>query len=328
MAGIDVKAIRSLALAVALVVSSGAAAQHADSFCPEQVIRIVAPFQAGGPTDLISRVLGERLREKFGHQVVVEARPGASGATGTGYLAQQPGNGCNMLVSWDTHGVNPSLLSLSFDTATAFKAVILVGTLPNVIAVHSSQPWKTLDELMKAAAKEKGSVAYATGGAGTVAHLTMKMIEQVYGVELRHVPYKGGAPAAQDVIGGHVPSGFGSVMSLGPSISGGKIRGLVQTGATRHPMIPDVPTMAELGHANFTITAWSGVFVPASTPDAAVARLNVALSEALKEPVVRERMATFGVQIAGSTPQEADAFVKAEIARWGDVIRRYKIKPE
>ena len=249
--------------------------------------------------------------------MVVEARPGASGATGTGYLAQQPGNGCHMLVSWDTHAVNPALLSLSFDTATAFKAVILVGTLPNMIAVHPSQPWKTLDEMMKDA-KEKGSIAYATGGSGTVAHLTMKILEQLYGVEMRHVPYKGGLPAAQDLIGGHVPSMIGSVMSLGPSVRGDKARGIVQTGATRHPMIPDVPTMAELGHANFNITAWSGVFVPASTPDAVVARLNAELVAALQEPVVRERMASFGIQIAGSTPQEADAFVKGEMARWSE----------
>ena len=320
--------IRPLALGIALVVSCGAAAQQADPLCPENVIRIVAPFQAGGPTDLIGRVLGERLRERFGQQVIVEARPGASGATGTGYLAQQPGNGCHMLVSWDTHGVNPALLSLPFDTATAFKAVILVGTLPNMIAVHPSQPWKTLDEMMKAAAREKDSLAYATGGAGTVAHLSMKIIEQLYGAQLRHVPYKGGLPAAQDLIGGHVPSMIGSVMSLGPSVRGDKARALVQTGSEAPSDDPRRPDMAELGHANFNATAWSGVFVPASTPDAIVARLNSELATALKEPVVRERMATFGVQIAGSTPQEADAFVKGEMARWSEVVRRYKIKPE
>jgi len=318
---------RASALAGALVLTlllAGSSSARAEPFCPEANIKIVAPFPPGGPTDITARLLGEKLRVQFGQNVIVEPRPGASGAIGTAYVAQQPGNGCTMLLSYDTHAVNPALYPLPFDTVAAFRPVTLIGTIPNAIAVHPSQPWKTFDELMAAA--KKGHLVYATGATAGVAHFSMKLIEQMYGVEMQNVPYKGGAPAAQDLFGGHVPIMIGSVFVLSPGVRDGRARALVQTGAKRHPLMPDVPTVAELGHPGFSATSWMGIFLPAGASDALVTRLHDALAVAIQDQVVRERLTALGVDLAGSSPAELGAFVKAEIARWTEVVKRYDIK--
>ena len=302
------------------------AAQATESFCPENAIKIVAPFPPGGPTDITARLLGDRLREQFGQTVIVESRPGASGSIGTGYVAQQPGNGCTILLSYDTHGVNPALYPLPFDTVKAFKPVMLIGKFPNTIAVHPSQPWKTLDELMAAA--KTSQLVYGSGASAGVAHFSMILLEQIYGVEMQHVPYRGATPAVQDLIGGHIPIMAGSVFALAPAAHDGRVRPLVQTGAVRHPLMADVPTVAELGHPGFDTASWIGIFLPASASDALVTRLHDALAIALQDQVVRERLTALGVILVGSTPQELGHFVKSEIARWTEVVKRYDIKAD
>src|SRR5215470_16056541 len=299
-------------LLVPLMLAGGARA--AEPFCPESAIKIVAPFPPGGPTDITARLLGERLREQFGQNVIVESRAGASGAIGTAYVAQQPGNGCTILLSYDTHAVNPAVYPLTFDTVAAFKPVMLIGTIPNAVAVHASQPWQTFDQLMAAA--RSGRLVYASGASAGVAHFSMKLIEQLYGVEMQHVPYKGGAPAVQDLFGGHVPIMIGSVFALAPGVQDGRARALVQTGARRHPLMPDVPTVAELGHPGFNTASWMGIFLPAAASDALVVRLHDALVVALQDQIVRDRLTALGVQLVGSSPDELGAFVKSEIARW------------
>src|SRR5215472_13344715 len=295
-------------LLVPLMLAGGARA--AEPFCPESAIKIVAPFPPGGPTDISARLLGDSLREQFGQTVIVESRAGASGAIGTAYVAQQPGNGCTIL--------------LSYDTEKAFRPVMLIGTIPNAVAVHPSQPWKTFDELMAAA--KSGQIVYASGASAGVAHFSMKLIEQLYGVQMQHVPYKGAAPAVQDLLGGHVPIMIGSVFALAPGANDGRARALVQTGARRHPLMPDVPTVAEFGHPGFNTASWMGIFLPAGASDALVTRLHDALALALKNQTVRDRLTTLGVELAGSSPEELGAFVKAEIARWTEVVKRYDIK--
>src|SRR5262249_48991449 len=245
-------------LLVPLMLAGGARA--AEPFCPESAIKILAPFPPGGQTDITARLLGERLREQFGQNVIVESRAGASGAIGTAYVAQQPGNGCTILLSYDTHAVNPAVYPLTFDTVAAFKPVMLIGTIPNAVAVHASQPWHTFDQLMTAAKSDR--LVYASGASAGVAHFSMKLIEQLYGVEMQHGPYKGGAPAVQDLFGGHVPIMIGSVFALAPGVHDGWARALVQTGARRHRLMPDVPTVAELGHPGFNTASWMGIFLP------------------------------------------------------------------
>ena len=320
------RVVRAAALGlVAAMVCDKAEAQN---ICPDNVIRIVVPFPPGGPTDIAARVLAEKLRERLGQNVIVESRAGAAGATGTGYVAGLPGNGCTMLLAYDTHAVNPYLLNLPFDTATAFKPVILIGTIPNMVAAHPSQPWKSFAEMVADAKKEPERLAYATGGTGTVAHMTMKLVEQHYGFQLRQVPYRGGAPAAQDLLAGHVPMMVGSVTALGAFVRDGKARALVQTGAARHPLLPETPTLAELGQTGFAAAAWIGILVPAGSSDAIVTRFNTELKAVLQEPWVRERMAAVGVQHHGSSPAELGDHIKAEMARWSEVVRRHNIKAE
>ncbi len=311
--------------ALALALPEGALAQ---AVCPESVIRIVVPFPPGGPTDVAARVLADKLKDRVGQNVIVESKAGAGGATGTGYVAQQPGNGCTLLLAFDTHAVNPVLLQLPFDTLTAFKPVVMIGTIPNIIAAHPTQPYKTFAEMVTEAKKEPDHLAYATGGIGTVAHLSMKQIEQQYGMQLRNVPYRGGAPAAADVVAGHVPLMVGSVQALGKFVQDGKVRALVQLGSKRHPMLPDTPTMDEFGMKGFSSASWMGIFVPSSTPDAIATRLHDDLANVLGDPWIRERMASMGVELTVGSSADLQAFVKSELTRWGDVVKRYNIKAE
>jgi len=322
--GLERRSVLAGALVLTLLLAGSASVRAAEPFCPEANIKIVPPFPPGGPTDITARLLGDKLRVQFGQNVIVEPRPGASGAIGTGYVAQQPGNGCTILLSYDTHAVNPALYPLPFDTLTAFRPVTLIGTMPNAIAVHPSRPWTTFDQLMAAAKKEH--LVYASGATAGVANFSMKLIEQMYGVEMQNVPYKGGAPAAQDLFGGHVPMMIGSVFVLAPGVHDGRARALVQTGAKRHPLMPDVPTVAELGHPGFNAASWMGIFLPAGASDALVTRLHDALVVALQDAVVRERLTALGVEVTGSSPDELGTFVKSEIARWTDVVKRYDIK--
>jgi tripartite-type tricarboxylate transporter receptor subunit TctC len=317
-------ALRAAILA-ALALPGGALAQVV---CAENVIRVIVPFPPGGPTDVAARLLAEKLKDRVGQNVIVESRAGAGGATGTGYVAQQPGNGCTLLLAYDTHAVNPVLLQLPFDTLTAFKPVVMIGTIPNIIGAHPAQPYKTFAEMVAEAKKEPDRLTYATGGTGTVAHLSMKQIEQQYGMQLRNVPYRGGAPAAADVVAGHVPMMVGSVQALGKFVQDGKVRALVQLGSKRHPMLPDTPTMDELGMKGFSSASWMGIFVPSSTPDAVVTRFHDDLANVLGDSWVRERMASMGVELTVGSSAELGQFVKAELARWGDVVKRYNIKAE
>jgi tripartite-type tricarboxylate transporter receptor subunit TctC len=313
--------------ALALALPSAALSQP---LCPENVIRIVSPFPAGGPTDVAARVIAEKLKDRVGQNVIVENRAGAGGATGTGYVAQQPGNGCTILLSYDSHAVNPVLLNLPFDTATAFKPVVMIGSFPNIIAAHPSQPFKTFAEMVTEAKKEKDRLAYATGGTGTVGHLSMKLIEQHYGMQLRNVPYRGGAPAAADLVAGHVPLMMGSVQALAKFVQDGKARALVQLGPKRHPMLPETPTLDEIdnGMKGFSSVSWMGIFVPSATPDATVGRLHDEIAALLNDSWAKERMESMGLQLSAGSSADLGNFLKSEMARWGDVVKRYNIKVE
>jgi tripartite-type tricarboxylate transporter receptor subunit TctC len=319
-------ALRATVLAALVLTLPGAA--HAQAVCPENVIRIIVPFPPGGPTDVAARLLAEKLKDRVGQNVIVESRAGAGGATGTGYVAQQPGNGCTLLLAYDTHAVNPVLLQLPFDTQTAFKPVVMIGVIPNIIAAHPAQPYKDFAEMVAEAKKEPDRLAYATGGTGTVTHLSMKQIEQQYGMQLRNVPYRGGAPAAADLVAGHVPMMVGSVQALGKFVQDGKVRALVQLGLKRHPALPDTPTMDEIGMKGFTCVSWMGIFVPSSTADGIVRRFHDDFATVLSDPWIQERMVSMGVELNVGSSADLGNFVKAEMARWGDVVKRYNIKAE
>ena len=289
--------VGALAVLAALTLALPGAAL-AETVCPENVIRIIVPFPPGGPTDVAARLLAEKLKDRVGQNVIVESRAGAGGATGTGYVAQQPGNGCTLLLAYDTHAVNPVLLQLPFDTLTAFKPVVMIGTIPNIIAAHPAQPYKTFAEMVAEAKKEPDRLAYATGGTGTVAHLSMKLIEQHYGMQLRNVPYRGGAPAAADVVAGHVPMMVGSVQALGKFVQDGKVRALVQLGAKRHPMLPDTPTHGRARHEGLQQRVVDGHFRAVEHAGCDRRRASTTSSQiVLGDPWVQERMASMGVEL-------------------------------
>jgi tripartite-type tricarboxylate transporter receptor subunit TctC len=306
---------------------ASAAPVSAAEICPSGTIKIVVPFQAGGPVDTAARLLAVPLQKSLERTVVIENRAGASGAVGTGHVAQAPGDGCTVLMSYDTHGVNPVLIpNLAFDTQKDLRSVMLVGTIPNIIAVHKSRPWMSLSDLMAAA--KGGELNYGTGGTGTIAHLATKLIETEYGVRMRHVPFRGGGPTAQAVLGNHVDFAAGSVLVLSPLVRDGSIRALVQTGRKRHPLLPGVPTATELGLKDLVAESWIGVFLPASTSDAVAGELTQALKAALADPGTRERMAAVAIEIWGAGRAELDAFVASEITRWRQVILAHAIKPD
>jgi tripartite-type tricarboxylate transporter receptor subunit TctC len=314
----------ALSMPLALAFQQAAAAQT-KPFCSESVIRIVVPFAPGGPVDSVARLISEPLRVALSQTVIVESRPGASGSVGAAYVAQQPANGCTILLSYDTQGVNPALYpNLPFDTLKDFKSVMLLGTVSNVVVVHPSQPWTSFEQLVADA--KKTEFAYATGGSGTLAHLTMKILEQDFGFQMRHVPYRGGAPAAQAVIGGHVPVMIGSVLSVAPAVQDKRIRALFQTGLKRDALLPDVPTLSELGRPGFNVVSWLGMFMPKGTPDALITRLNEALVKIMRDATIQSRFNALGVQVVGSSPQEMQTFLEKEVRRWTDVVKRYNIK--
>ena len=320
----------AVALAAVAVLASPKSLR-AENICPENAIRLVSPFPAGGPTDVAARIVAEKLKERIGQNVIVENRAGAGGATGTGYVAQQPGNGCTMLLSYDSHAVNPVLLNLPFDTATAFKPVVMIGTIPNMIAAHPAQPYKTFAEMVAEAKKEPDRLAYATGGTGTVGHLSMKQIEQHYGMQLRNVPYRGGAPAAADL--DRRPCAADDGLGAGArQIRAG--RQGPRAGATRpRSATRCCPTRRrsdeiDNGMKGFSSVSWMGIFVPAATPDATVARFHDEIAALLNDSWAKERWSRWASQLNVGTSAELGAFVKSEMARWGDVVKRYNIKVE
>jgi tripartite-type tricarboxylate transporter receptor subunit TctC len=317
-----------LLFALSGALSTGPA--HAQQpFCPDGTIKIVVPFPPGGPVDSTARVFTEPLKVALGQTVILEHRAGASGALATAMVAQAAPNGCTMLFSYDTHAVNPAVMEkLTFDTVTAFKPVTLLATVPNVLVVHPSQPWKTLDDVVAEARKKDGDLVYGTGGTATLAHLAVKRIEQAYNIRMRHVAYRGGAPALQDTLGGHVPIMMGSLLSVGAAIKDNRLRAILQTGTKRHPALPDTPTVADVGQPSIEAISWVGVFLPSGASDAHVSRLNAALKEAVKDASIRERMGQLGFELVGSTPQELQTFVVSEIKRWTEVVKQNNIKLE
>lgn len=297
--------------------------------CPENTVRLIVPFPPGGPVDTAARLLSVHLQERLGRSVIVESKPGASGSIGTHHVTRQPPDGCTVLLAYDTHAVNPSLFrNLQFDTIKDLKSVMLVGTIANVIATHPSRPWTTFKELISDAAGKPEKITYSTGGTGTLAQLAMKLLEQQNGVQFHHVPYRGGAPAAQALLGGHVDLMVGSVLSLAPHVREKAVRALAQTGEKRSSLLPDIPTVQEITGQKIIAVSWIGVFLPAATPDPVVDRLHRELSAVLRIRDVVDRMVAIGVDVTASSPAELDAFVRKEVERWRDVIERNNIKPD
>ncbi|MES2716877.1 MAG: tripartite tricarboxylate transporter substrate binding protein [Pseudomonadota bacterium] len=292
-------------------------------------IRLVAVFPPGGSVDQVARILAPALQQQLGYPVIVENKGGASGAIGTGEVARAAADGGTFGVVFDTHGVNPALQpKIGFDTRRDLATVALLGTSPMVISTHADQPFKSFGDVAQAAKAGGKGLSYGTIGNGSLGHLAMTLLAKGAGLDLVHVPYKGGGPLMQDAIAGHVPLSIGSVFVARPHIDSKRLRPLAVTTAQRHPSLPDVPTLAELGFRNFDAPAWWAVIAPAKLAPELVQRLNAELNKALQNPEVAARLAQQGISVNIGSPAQAQAFVDRQLEIWDKVVRENGIKPD
>lgn len=311
-----------VAAAIAAVALPAAAQDY-----PTRPITLVIPFAAGGSTDVVGRIIAERMGQELGQQVVVENRAGAGGSLGAGTVARAAPDGYTILMGTvATHALNPLILAQSpYDPVTDFAPISLLVVVPNVLAVNPELPVNTVQELIDLAKEKPGELAYASSGNGTPLHLSGELFKSMAGIDIEHVPYQGSGPALTDVIGNQVPIIFDNLPSASAHFKSGTLRPLGVTTAERAPSFPDVPTIAETlpGYETYT---WNALFAPAGTPPEIVATLNAAARAALADPAVAARMEEFSAQIVGSTPEELSAHVQAEMAKWKPVVEGADIK--
>ena len=317
------RALSRFALAAAVAVLAFAA--HAQTW-PSKTVRIIAVFPPGGSVDQVSRILAASLTTQLGQQVIVENRGGASGSIGTQAVAAAAPDGYTWGVVFDTHAVNPALQSLPFDTLKDLAPVMLIGTSPMAIVAYSSQPYKDFRDVLAAAKAKPGTLAIGSIGTGSLGHLAVAQIGSQTGAQLIHVPYKGGGPLMTDAIGGQVPLAIGSVFLVNPHVKGGKVRALAVTSLKPWPQMPGVAPVADQGVPGFEALSWWGVIAPAKTPQPIVKRMYDELKKALADPGVAQKLTDQGIEITGGGPAELDKFLRGEMARWAEVVKKNNIK--
>ena len=292
-------------------------------------VKLIAVFPPGGSVDQVARILQPVLQQQLGVTVIVDNKGGASGAIGTGEVARGPADGSQFGVVFDTHGVNPALQpKIAFDTKRDLATVALLGTAPMVISAHADLPYKSFGDVAAAAKPGGKGVNYGTIGNGSLGHLAMTLLGKGASLDFVHVPYKGGGPLMQDAIAGHVPLSIGSVFVAKPHIDSKRLRPLAVTTAQRHPSLPDVPTLAELGFRNFEAPAWWAVIAPGKMAPELVQRMNAELNKALQSPDVAAKLAQQGISVNTGTPAQAQAFVDRQLETWGKVVRDNGITPD
>lgn len=320
---------RFFAAAVAALVLSAASAAHAQAW-PAKPVRFVVPFAPGGTTDILARLVGQKLSETLGQQFVIENRGGAGGNIGADLVAKADPDGYTLLVSPPPPlAVNISLYkTLPFDSRTAFAHISVVAQSPSVLVVNPKTPYNSLAELIAYAKANPGKVNYASQGNGTTSHLTAAMLNKAAAVNIAHIPYRGSAPALTDLLAGQVDIMFDNLGSSLTHVRSGALRALAVGSTERAEGLRDVPTMIEAGFPGFVSVAWFGAAAPARTPPDIVKFISGQIDKGLKKPETRERLAGIGVYPVGSTPQEMTKFVAEETARWRDVIEAAGVKLE
>ncbi|MFZ5731670.1 MAG: Bug family tripartite tricarboxylate transporter substrate binding protein [Pseudomonadota bacterium] len=292
-------------------------------------VTIVVPFPAGGTVDAVARQVQPGLQERLKATVIIENKPGAAGSTGATQVARSAPDGRTWLFVFDTQAVNPFLLKLPFDTEKDLAPVMLIGTAPNVLATNPSKPFKTLADVVAAAKQKPGALTYATIGAGSLGHLTMVRLSKQLGIQLNHVPYRGGGPALNDALAGHVDLIIASAALLNPQFSGNTLRPIAQFGEKRaaSPELANVPTAAESGAAGVESYAWWGVFAPAATPVPVIERFARDLRATLQDPKVAEKLTqSQQISIRAAGPAELKTFFANEMKVWGAIVRENNIE--
>jgi tripartite-type tricarboxylate transporter receptor subunit TctC len=316
------------AFAIALSLFSCAPAYSAESY-PSKPIRFVVPFAPGGTTDIIARLLGQKLTEDLGQPVIIDIRGGAGSMIGTEIAAKSPPDGHTLLLSNIGLAFNETLYpKRTYDALRDLAPVSLVGITPNAFVVHPSVPARTMKEFLAFAKARPGQLAYASGGIGSSSHLSMELLQVLSGIRVNHVPYKGAGPALIDVAAGNVPFQLNSMPAVMTHVSSGRLRALAVSSAKRSHAAPDLPTIAESGVPGYEYVTWYGLLVPAQTPKPIVARLNGAVQKAVGTRDVSEKLGQQGVETGASTPEAFTGIIQADIEKWRKIIRNANIKSE
>ncbi len=318
-------ALASQALAAIALVASGLPAQ-AQSW-PDRPIKLVVPYPAGGNADNTARLLATQLSARLGQQVVVDNRPGGGGTIGAAAVAKAAPDGYTLLLDATAFTVNPSLFArLPFDAAKDFAPISLVMQAPLLLVVPAASPFKTVADVVQAAKARPGHLTYASAGNGGAQHLAGELFKQGAKMSMTHIPYRGGAPALTDLIGGQVDLMFSATTASGPFVKSGKLRALAISSAQRTPGWEQVATVAESGVPGFQVNEWNGLFAPAGTPQPILQRLETETRAIVVGPEMKKRFAELGVQGVGSSAQEFKSFVQSETAKWAGVIRASGIR--
>ncbi|MDQ6621314.1 MAG: tripartite tricarboxylate transporter substrate binding protein [Pseudomonadota bacterium] len=317
-----------IAMGCALLAGAGSAQAQAQGAWPSKPIVYVVPFTPGGNTDILARLLSQKLAAALGQPVVIENKPGAGGNIGSDFVAKSKPDGYTILGGTiSSHAINASVYpNMPYDAVKSFEPVILLGSNPLVFAVNASTPYKSMKEVIDAAKAKPAQLSFASPGPGTSPHLAGELLKTLTSIDLIHIPYKGSGPALADVIGGQVPIIIDTTIVLGAQIKAGKLRPLAVAYPQRLATLPDVPTAAEAGVPGWEVVSWQAVFAPAGTPKPIVQRLNTEIARIMKMPDIQSRLAEMGVEPGGGPPEQLAEFQKSEIAKWAKVVKAAGVK--
>lgn len=318
---------RRTAILAALAMPHLAAPSLAQNWAPDRPLRFIVPFAPGGATDVVARVLAEPIGSRLGQTVAVENRTGAGGNVGVEAVVRAAPDGLTILMgTTGTLTINPHLYAnMGFNPLTDLAPVGMAFGTDHVLIVNPAVPANTAAEFLSLVRAQPGRLSYGSGGNGSSTHTVVELFKLVAGVDIQHVPYRGSAPALNDTVAGNVQLMLDQIASALPQIQAGRVRALAVTGPRRHPALPDVPTVAEIGLPAAEATSWGAVMAPAATPGPVLARLNAVLRESLDLPAVRQRLAGVGADTLASTPEELAAYLRAETEKWGRVVREARI---
>lgn len=312
--------MKRLIIAFFCLIFAGSAA--AQGSYPTKPIHLIVGYAAGGPTDIVARLVAAKMTESLGQPVIVENKPGAGSNIASEYVVKSAADGYTLLVGSIANATNMVVYKhLNYDTLRDLAPIAQLMSAPSVLVVNPGFPPKNLQELIALAKKNPGKYAFASTGSGGSPHLAGEMLKMRAGIDLIHVPYKGAAPVQADLIGGQVQMAFETALSVVPHIQSGQLRAIAVAANKRLAQLPDVPTMAEAGLPDFEVSSWNGLFAPAKTPPEIIGRLHAAAVKALAAPDVREKLTAQGAEAVGSTPEQFRAYIKAEIDKWGPVAR-------
>jgi tripartite-type tricarboxylate transporter receptor subunit TctC len=316
-----------MAKAILLVLGLCAAMAAGAQEWPTKPVRFIVPYPPGGGTDVIARIVQSRLGDTLGQQVIIENRGGAGGALGTEQAAHAAPDGYTFLFTLSSHTINPLLYKLNYDTERDFAAVTLIVSVPQLIATQPGSPIQSMQDVIKLAKEKPGALNFASVGNGTPSHIAGELIKLKTGIDMVHIPYKGGGPAVADTLGGQVSFAIVTMPAAISHVRAGKLRALAVTTLKRNPGAPDIPTVAEaLKLADYEVDSWYALFAPAKTPSAIVAKMQKAVAQTIQLPDVKQKLLEQGGDTVGSSPEHLERVVKAELRKWPEVVKAAKIR--